>query len=367
MNSVYIIGVFLSLFISLLLFTKKGKSLPDKILAVWMLVISVQLLNFYIYSLGYWEVYPHFVGIATPVPFLHGALLYLYVLYSLRKEKHLQKIDYLHFLPVVLSYLYMFKFFFFYSAEEKHLVDTGELDVFQTFSNILLIGFAVSFIVYPILSYKLLNKHLKIVDANFSNNEGISLEWLRNIILCLGGLFLVTLIILGLKFLIGFEFPFQADNIFYGLAVLLIIVFGYYGLRQQNIFSPQMETTITKSEYEKSGLKTPLAQQYHIRLLEKMSTDKPYLDEKLTLSKLAAMLDISSNHLSQVINQYENVNFHDFVNKYRVDEFKAQAKKNPHFNILALALESGFNSKSSFNSIFKKQTGQTPTQYLSSN
>ena len=96
-----------------------------------------------------------------------------------------------------------------------------------------------------------------------------------------------------------------------------------------------------------------------------MENEKPYLDPKLTLSKLASMLGISSNHLSQVINQYEKVNFCDFVNKYRIEEFKIQTKKNPHFNILALALEAGFNSKSAFNHIFKKHTGKTPSQYLS--
>ncbi len=364
MNAIYIIGVFLSFFISLLLFTKNEKSLPDKILATLMAVIGAQLLNFYIYTLGYWKVYPHLVGIASPFPFFYGALLYLYVAYSIRKEKHLQPIDYLHFLPILLSYLYMFKFFFFYTEEEKHLVDTGEIDVFNAFSNILLIGFAISFITYPILSFNLLNKYRKVIKANFSNDKHINFRWLRTIIISLGVLFLVTIIVLVLQFIFDFKFNFQADNIFYGLTIILIIVFGYYGIRQQNIFSTQINTIVADSEYEKSGLKPAIAEKYHKQLLDMMVTKKPYLDEKLTLSKLATIVGVLPNNLSQIINQYEKVNFHDFVNRYRVEEFKIQAKENPQYSILALALESGFNSKSAFNQIFKKQTGQTPSQYL---
>ncbi|MCK4735219.1 MAG: AraC family transcriptional regulator, partial [Methanophagales archaeon] len=64
---------------------------------------------------------------------------------------------------------------------------------------------------------------------------------------------------------------------------------------------------------------------------------------------------------------YEKMNFHDFINKYRVEEFKKLAKESPHYSILALAFEAGFNSKSSFNSNFKNHTGETPSHYISNN
>ncbi|MGC9332473.1 MAG: helix-turn-helix domain-containing protein, partial [Bacteroidales bacterium] len=70
------------------------------------------------------------------------------------------------------------------------------------------------------------------------------------------------------------------------------------------------------------------------------------------------------NQLSQIINQQAGVNFYDFVNKYRIEEFLHIAKKNKNFSLLAMALDAGFNSKSSFNYIFKKQKGLSPSQYL---
>jgi AraC-like DNA-binding protein len=95
-----------------------------------------------------------------------------------------------------------------------------------------------------------------------------------------------------------------------------------------------------------------------------MKKEKPYLNPKLTLTELAESLTVSSNHLSQIINQYEQVNFHDFVNKYRVEEFIQNVQNNKSYSLLAHALDSGFNSKSTFNGVFKKFKSVTPSQYI---
>ena len=119
-------------------------------------------------------------------------------------------------------------------------------------------------------------------------------------------------------------------------------------------------------EYRKSGLKPEEAKNLHQQLLTLMATEKPYLEPKLSLAQLADSLGVLPNHLSQIINQYEGKNFYDFINSYRVNEFIALAKKdtNKNFNLLGLAFEAGFNSKSSFNQVFKKIKGQTPSQFV---
>ena len=119
-------------------------------------------------------------------------------------------------------------------------------------------------------------------------------------------------------------------------------------------------------EYRKSGLKAEDATSLHQQLLTLMTTEKPYLEPKLSLAQLAEMLGVLPNHLSQIINQYEEKNFYDFVNSYRVEEFITLAKKDidKNFNLLGLAYEAGFNSKSSFNQVFKKITGKTPSEFL---
>jgi AraC-like DNA-binding protein len=96
-----------------------------------------------------------------------------------------------------------------------------------------------------------------------------------------------------------------------------------------------------------------------------MVTEKPYLDANLSLPELADKLEIPSHHLSRVINEQFGVNFFDFVNQYRVEEVKSKIG-NPEFenlSLLGIAFDSGFNTKSAFNRVFKKMTGFTPSEY----
>ncbi len=105
---------------------------------------------------------------------------------------------------------------------------------------------------------------------------------------------------------------------------------------------------------------------YYKEVIEKfMVEEKPYLDDELTIRKLAKQLEMQPHHLSQVINSTFNMNFYTFVNSYRVDEV-IKLMKDPerkHHTILAIAYDSGFKSKSSFNTIFKKMIGKTPSEY----
>ena len=167
------IGIVLSFFLGILLFSKKDKVLTDNILAIWLVVIGIHLTSTYIYNKGYWEIYPHFIGITAPFPLLYGPFLYLYVSYSLKSKNYLQKTDYLHFAPALISYLYMVPFFFFYSTQEKVQVDKGLVNDHNLFSNLLLIGFVLSGIGYSVLSYRKLVQRERVVEENFSNSNRI--------------------------------------------------------------------------------------------------------------------------------------------------------------------------------------------------
>lgn len=119
-------------------------------------------------------------------------------------------------------------------------------------------------------------------------------------------------------------------------------------------------------QYLKSGLKKDESKKYLDILVTFMEQQKPFLDSKLTLKKLADHLEISSNHLSQVINENLDQNFFDFINTYRIDEVKNRLKnpKYKDYTILSIAYESGFNSSSVFYRNFKKITGKSPSEYM---
>ncbi len=127
------------------------------------------------------------------------------------------------------------------------------------------------------------------------------------------------------------------------------------------------ETTVdfTKKKYKKSLLNADLLSQYQAQLSELMVTDRPYLDPDLTLRSLAERMSIPPNQLSQLLNEGFDKNFSEFINTYRLETFKAKVAdpSQRQLTILALAYDSGFNSKTVFNTFFKKVMGKTPKAY----
>jgi len=373
MDTVFTIGIFLSFFLQFLLLSKPDKSLSDKILAVWMFIIGVHLFSYYINLLGYWELYPYLSGIHHPLPLLHGPMLYLYVHFSIKPNQEFRWQDYLHFLPALGFYIYMIPFFS-YSAEQQAMVNAGLIDDYSGFIVFSLAAFLISGIGYTIFSYRLLNQYQELTDQNFAYRKSIDLNWLKYFIWGIGIVFIMAISVSIAVEWIGFDFGFNADLIFYSMLILFIFFLGFSGIRHKNIFSvdasekSRIVEPKNTGEYKRSGLKEDDALEYHQKLTELMKTQKPYLEPKLTLGELADSLDISANHLSQIINQYEEKNFYDYINGYRVEEFKEKALKpeNRNYNILSIAYDSGFNSKSSFNQVFKKSVGKTPSQYLAS-
>ncbi len=97
-----------------------------------------------------------------------------------------------------------------------------------------------------------------------------------------------------------------------------------------------------------------------------MQSEKPYLDDKLTLQKLAEQIKLPEKQLSSLINQQTGKHFFDFINEFRINDAKSLLKSQPQLTVLEILYEVGFNSKSSFYTAFKKETGLTPTDYRKS-
>ncbi len=372
MEALFTIGIFFCFFLQFFLITKKKATTSDKILAVWMFLFGIHLFSYYLHYLNYWDIYPHLSGLHHPFPLLHGPFLYLYVLFSIRLDQRFNWQNYIHFIPALLFYIYMIPFLLFYSAEEKLMVNHGIINDYSTFISFSILAFVISAICYAIASYRLVRRHNDLLSNNFANLEDIDLNWLRTFIWGMGLAFTSSSVFILMEEGLGFDFGFNTDLVFYVLIITFIIYLGYSGIRHRSIFSdyPGPDNKIVEpkqvAEYERSGLKEEDASMYHQSLIDLMDRTKPYLSPKLSLSDLANELNISVNHLSQVINQYEMKNFFDFINSYRVEEFKKRVldPSYSNYSILAIALDSGFNSKSSFNQVFKKQTGETPSQFV---
>ena len=141
-----------------------------------------------------------------------------------------------------------------------------------------------------------------------------------------------------------------------------------YGALKLRLFGPSENMPVRNTKYKKALFDAASLEQNKARLEQLIAQKKPYLDAHLTLRELAGMMDLPANHLSQLLNEGFHQNFAAYMNTHRVNEFK-RLVKNPklqHLTILALAYHSGFNSKTVFNTFFKKATGSTPKAYWSS-
>lgn len=165
-----------------------------------------------------------------------------------------------------------------------------------------------------------------------------------------------------------FFFEFDFFNFIDVLFLILIYYISYKALSQPQIFQDiqqLMPKPKLQARYSNSKLTDEKLLYIQNKLEELMQKEKLYLHGDLNIQQVADKLSISRQYITQALNDKMKYNFNDYINQYRIEEFKKKAKdpKYSQYTILALALDSGFNSKTSFNTIFKKNTGITPSQY----
>ncbi|MEP1791339.1 AraC family transcriptional regulator [Reichenbachiella sp.] len=379
MEVIFILGASQAFFLSFLVFKKASKSDGDYVLGAWLAFMGLHLLDHYFMSMGFSFRYPHLLGVGQCFPMLQGPFMFVYILVMIGKHGKFKPIYLLHGIPFLVFTIYFTFDFYILGSEEKlayYKVLASEGSLAVSISEILNFYLGPIYVVWSLIK---LRKHIKNIANNFSYTEEIDLSWIKHILIGLG---FVWFVVLMTSFLDVLSLSEEWGNHLIYLSLTVAVFFlGYFGIKQQAIYVPtpavagasKVAETEVKAEkptpadrYKHSGLKKEEGEEYAKKLLDYMENDRPYLNGKLSLKEVAEYLNISVNHLSQVINEQLGKSFFDFVNEYRVEEVKRLMSESKHeqFTLLAVAYDSGFNSKSSFNSIFKKMTGFTPSEYL---
>ena len=368
--NIFLLSAIQGILLTIFLIVKKNNQHANRVLAVAMFFLSIDILSTYLFSIKMYLSYPIIFGINFGFPFIYGPVFYIYTKILILDEKKFSKKDLLHFIPFVLAHLYVSPFYFL-SHQEKLIRINQFINQIQV--DLAIIGFfkPVHGILYTILSLKLINEFNKKIKKSFSNIDKKKLDWLRYLIT---GTMIVWLIVAVLYF-VSMEYnpDYGAfDLVIYFSISVFIYAVGYGALNQPEVFTQleflsemKKESDSVKEKYEKSTLADGDIQRLKTELLTLMNSKKLFLSSDLTLAQLSKELGITNHNLSEVINVGFNKNFYDFINGYRIKEFKERIK-NPDFtnySLLAIAFESGFSSKSSFNSIFKKYTNTTPSEY----
>ena len=168
---------------------------------------------------------------------------------------------------------------------------------------------------------------------------------------------------------IGYNETLLSNSIGYSSYFLVMAAFLFYGMTFYLINNPKELLPIRKRQkYKGSKLSNTQVEDYKTALNHAMNNKKVYRDPKLSIHKLSEELAIPRQYISEVLNIHMGKSFQDFVNEYRVEAFikKLEKDQNDHFTLFGLANEVGFNSKSTFNAIFKKYKGLTPSQFKKS-
>ncbi len=248
-----------------------------------------------------------------------------------------------------------------------------------TSAKFLSLSIIVSFFIYLLLIIKLLRVHEKKITDYFSYDSlQINLKWLKWITICffLSYGFVITIVLFAPTFIrhqiLDPRFAPDLGTTFF------IFTFSLFAIKQPVIFKVENVEGILNDEvddesdlirkdrkYKKSGLKDNEADIFLKSLEEYMRLEKPFLDPDLSIVNISEKLNIPKHYLTEIINRMMDKNFYTYINEFRVDEVKQKIADESYreHSIIRIAYDSGFNSKSVFNRIFKQITSLTPTEY----
>lgn len=352
--------------IALLEVFKRPKERPNIFLKGLLLLLLIHLVGeLFIYS-GAYIYAPGLAGAQLPFRVLMGPALYFYAHATMSPETAIDKrLGVLAMSGPILVLLAMFPFIFMLTPTEKLALANPEtrdpelwkIAIFTCFfATFIFISFTVLFLV---LALKLHHSHIQQLMERFSEIEQRSLDWFRTILGIWGVVWLMYAIEFSLNAL-GWDW-FASGILLPVLEVVALAIFIQKALAQKTLH--QSEKGLPRSsQTRKSILSTEKMQMIASKLERAMKEDKLFLQDNLSLNKLSESVSETENHISETLSQFLNTKFFQFVNDFRIEEAK-KALQDKDKLITNIAYDVGFNSKSTFNTAFKKIVGHSPSAY----
>jgi AraC-like DNA-binding protein len=371
MNALLLCSTVLALFLSGLIFSKRQKSYPQYLLGTWFIIVAIHLSILYLqtinFKLGY--PWPWVIGIDLSFLILHSTWMFLYILSFVRPGQkkllnlwHLVPFVGINIILIITSYT---KPGAWKTESYRQAMDgTGYIDKGLELSVLLIICLALG---YLAASFWLLYRHQKNVKNIYSTTKGKDLKWLRILLISLSVVILANTIIEWLRNyfdLIPSNIGISVGYIFILLGLLYV---GFNGIRQTTVFSFDESIQISK-KISSEPLPHEDNHEDYLELLGFIEKHKPYVDFELDLLSLSTKTGMKPRYLSQLINKESGQNFCDFINQFRIEEFKKRVRDpdSKSYTLLSIAYECGFNSKATFNRVFKNHTGITPSTFYKS-
>lgn len=348
-----ICAIFNGLIFSLLLFSKKENKLANRFLSLLIFSLSLTFTP-YAFDLNPLERVLWVTWLPFSLTYWIGPSFYFYVKTLTQPNYRPKPVVLWHFSAIILNYIHSI----------YHLI-TGSTNVFPWFHHFaeLLESFAIiSIIIYLILALKEVRRYQRSIFDQLSSIEGLQLRWLKSIILVLLSTFILIIIYLAVHNRIIEKYIVLPSNLYHHLLFSIYAGVIYWlainGFLQSQTIALANVAAFPLNQMEIDGATVKV-------LLDSMQKDKLYLDHTLSLKSLSKHTKIPEKEISAALNQQLGKNFYTFINEYRTVEVKKRLNdsKNDHLTILSIAFDAGFNSKATFNRIFKAATGQSPKDF----
>jgi AraC-like DNA-binding protein len=366
---VTIISLFISLFLVFFLFTVKTKhKISNSLFAIFLLLTAIDsidpLLNLAVNN-------PSNLGmLRNTFAFLQIPVFYLYVLSVCYSDFKFKPKYIIHLLPfLIVNVILLSRFYTVDLASKISFLKNRQNMIELQFTHIL---FHIQIVIYIIAVFMILRKAKKLYLENHAGTSINSYNWLFQFTIVLTILYLITLVKNIFKFS---DYPNISEGIKIGLLVFQLLIICWYlfkALNNPNLFRNidsklKLVSDIILEEKNSSPLVVN-EKDYNEELLKLqhyMIEEKPFLNPSVTIQDISAAIEIPVRDLSLLINHKLEQHFYDFVNTYRVENAMDILKDvtKSKVTILEILYDVGFNSKSSFNTAFKKHTGNTPTTY----
>jgi AraC-like DNA-binding protein len=387
LSFIFLIATFLGFLIFVALFFKNVRQKhSSRLLAIYILTFSLFAAHNLLVVTGLLTQYPYAFRCTKALHYLPSVLLYLYTRATVKNEQHLQKKDYLLFLPSVLHFIELLPFYFTDRVTKQQQVATFFKDMNSGLKNnegflpgyihpILVFTLATACIYY---SYQLIARSKK-GEINGKQLDPLVYKWLNlflafNLLLCctLGfhictvqflknyNVFLINLVETSCLLITTGITLFFHPTILYGIPL---------DTKQHGEQNKQIEGReyINEKTEVKPVVIPPEKKQQYLQTIElKMNELKPFLQPGFSLKDLNDITNIPYTYLSIIINQEYNLNFNEFVNKYRINYVKAilDSPESNVFTLEAISKKAGFSSRATFSRAFLKFECCSPKDYL---
>ena len=363
------------LLLAILLYRRylKKRLLPDILLTCILLILCYHRTTYTIGFMNWYDVYRNtkINYYLVSMDMLMAPLIYFYVRSVLNPVFTLKRKHFWHALPWIVFFL-LKMVILIYDSQQPGFDDTqnGYLVVnFQWpyMSPVVSVFSTAQMLLYLAFSFQLFYQYKNDIKQFFSNTTKKELNWIQTF------LFIYSFI-----FLYGIVQDYVDSNIFemswtqkwwiQFFSALALLYFGVKGYFTDFGFLKDFEVSKIDRGRRELASKDKAFEDKKGEINSLFQNEKLFLDPELNLAQLSERMSLNRMEVSELINLGFGMNFNDFVNSYRIEQFKERLKKGDHtrMSLVGIAFDCGFNSNATFNRVFKKEVQLTPTEYLQS-